>query len=757
MRVLIVVHGFPPNAFGGAELYAQAHANALAEGGDRVFVLTREADRSRGEFHLRRELRERVEIAWINNTFASVRSFADTYMDDRIDRIAAGLIDEFKPDVAHVHHLTCLSTTVVRELAVRNVPVFHTLHDYWLLCHRGQLLDRNLQPCSSPASCQKCLGPEAASSSAAFAGRAVMLPIVRYIPDPILSPIRAAAIRLTRRAPRTDRQSDPSVARREHMAHVMGLVTHFFAPSGYLRDRFVAAGVDPERISVSEYGWTLPGPPVAHAPGEVSRSFVPLRVGFIGSLMVSKAPHTLIEACAGLPPGSCVVHIFGDHADYHGDASYRERLQPLLAHRNVRFHGHLQRDKLAAALGSIDVLAVPSIWPENSPLVIREAFMAAVPVIASRIGGIPETVADGAGGLLFAPGDAADLRRILQRLIDEPELLPRLRAGIPTIRTITDDVASMRSRYETALATPPKRRRLAAIVLNYRTPEDTFLATRSLLLSHRPIDQVIVVDNNDGGDSSRPCEGALSPLINRITYLPTGANLGFSGGMNIGIAHALDAGADAILLVNSDVVVPVHCVDALERALYATPGAGIAGPVVLGRATPDRIASHGISYNETTGRMRHRGVGSPIRESLRAAGVPADAISGCMMLVKREVFERVGRFDADYFFSFEDLDFCLRARDAGFSSIVVPAATALHEGGRSMGTDSRRFYFGARNHLQLARQRRGRSGSVRAGARSLYIVALNIAHAFRAPGGSLAGRLGAVARGTWDYFLGVPR
>jgi hypothetical protein len=120
-------------------------------GGDRVFILTREADRSRGEFALRREHCDGLEKAWINNTFASVRSFADTYTDDRIDRIAADLIDEFKPDVAHVHHLTCLSTTVVRELAVRNVPILHTLHDYWLLCHRGQLLDQT-SALSEPAS-----------------------------------------------------------------------------------------------------------------------------------------------------------------------------------------------------------------------------------------------------------------------------------------------------------------------------------------------------------------------------------------------------------------------------------------------------------------------------------------------------------------------------------------------------------------------------------------------------------------------------
>jgi GT2 family glycosyltransferase len=129
-----------------------------------------------------------------------------------------------------------------------------------------------------------------------------------------------------------------------------------------------------------------------------------------------------------------------------------------------------------------------------------------------------------------------------------------------------------------------------------------------------------------------------------------------------------------------------------------------------------------------------------------------EAISGCMMLIAREVFERTGEFDPDFFFSFEDVDFCLRARANGFGTIVVPAATVLHEGGRSMGSGTaRRLYFGARNQLRLARRHGGADGAT---ARSLYVVALNVAHAFRATGATLPARLAAVARGTRDYSAG---
>jgi N-acetylglucosaminyl-diphospho-decaprenol L-rhamnosyltransferase len=132
-----------------------------------------------------------------------------------------------------------------------------------------------------------------------------------------------------------------------------------------------------------------------------------------------------------------------------------------------------------------------------------------------------------------------------------------------------------------------------------------------------------------------------------------------------------------------------------------------------------------------------------------------DAVSGCLMLVRREVFGAIGLFDEDYFFTFEDLDFCLRARRAGFATFLAGTAVAYHEGGRSLGASSpRRFYFAARNHLLLAHRAGPAAGGVARLWRSTSIVLLNLAHAIVSPGGSLAERLAAFARGTRDYTAG---
>jgi GT2 family glycosyltransferase len=298
---------------------------------------------------------------------------------------------------------------------------------------------------------------------------------------------------------------------------------------------------------------------------------------------------------------------------------------------------------------------------------------------------------------------------------------------------------------------------MIAVVLNYRTPDDTLLAVQSLLASTRRAEEIVVVDN-DAAESARD---ATARFGSGVTYLHTGANRGFSGGVNIGIRAALDRGADSVLLVNSDVVVSRDCLERLEQALLAAPSAGIVGPVVASRSVPDQIVSRGISYNLRSGRMRQLGVGDRIPPSLAPAPAhlrdlrPVDAVSACLVLIRREVFAAVGLFDEDYFFSFEDIDFCLRAKQAGFSSIVAERAVAFHEGGRSLGAAStRRFYFAARNHLLLARRSAPRASWAARVVRSAFIVTLNLAHAAISDGGSLLERVSAVARGTRDSLAG---
>ena len=156
MRILIVVHGFPPKAHGGTELYAEAHARTLAAGGDTVLVLARESDAARPEYTVREEDREGYRVAWVNHTFRESVTVDEAWRAPRLEAAVSPVFEAFAPDVAHVHHLTCLSTLIPSMLASRGVPVVMTLHDYWLMCHRGQLLDTSGTRCEGSGATRMC-------------------------------------------------------------------------------------------------------------------------------------------------------------------------------------------------------------------------------------------------------------------------------------------------------------------------------------------------------------------------------------------------------------------------------------------------------------------------------------------------------------------------------------------------------------------------------------------------------------------------
>lgn len=290
---------------------------------------------------------------------------------------------------------------------------------------------------------------------------------------------------------------------------------------------------------------------------------------------------------------------------------------------------------------------------------------------------------------------------------------------------------------------------LVAIVLNYATPDRTILAVRSLQTSLVPPDGIIVVDNGSPDDSL----DRLRRVLPDVGLLETGANLGFAGGCNVGIAAALDRGARWILLVNSDVVLAAGAVGAMQAAAAAHPDAGILAPLVVRSDEPGRIDSAGISYTPATGRMRHPEHGC---DAARFDGCPpfeVAAVMGCAMLISRPVFDRVGRFDEAWYYSFEDIDFCLTARRVGFDVLCVPAAIALHHGQASIGRRSpRRIYFAARNHLRLASRSGGRR-PIRT-VRAAWIVVLNLAFVLRSADAPLGSGLAALVRGTWHHIRG---
>ena len=232
-----------------------------------------------------------------------------------------------------------------------------TLHDYWLLCHRGQLLDCDLELCRGPepSGCDRCLGDMAGVGRAGFAFAPAWRGLERSVPPGAARTLQRTGCRLAHVFGSRDGEGREAARRLDHMRGICGAVTHFFAPSESIRERHIEFGLAPHKITHAPYGFDhRPFRQATRTPSDT------LRVGFLGSLMVSKAPHLLLEAFQTLSPLSVSLELFGDPVAYHGDDSYRDRLAPLMRAPGIRMRGPVPHDAVPAALASLDVLVVPS-------------------------------------------------------------------------------------------------------------------------------------------------------------------------------------------------------------------------------------------------------------------------------------------------------------------------------------------------------------------------------------------------------------
>jgi glycosyltransferase involved in cell wall biosynthesis len=165
---------------------------------------------------------------------------------------------------------------------------------------------------------------------------------------------------------------------------------------------------------------------------------------FVGRLQPYKGAHLLVEAFNALAsPGDATLTIYGGPDGY---PAYYDRLQALIAsNERIRFAGTIEPAALGDAFACADVFVLPSIWHENSPLILLDALQSRTPVIASDVGGITDMIDHGVNGLLFPMGDRDALQALLQQVIDQPEMLERLRPemNLPSIDTYAATVIDL--------------------------------------------------------------------------------------------------------------------------------------------------------------------------------------------------------------------------------------------------------------------------------------------------------------------------
>ncbi|MEW6778185.1 MAG: glycosyltransferase, partial [Bdellovibrionota bacterium] len=218
--------------------------------------------------------------------------------------------------------------------------------------------------------------------------------------------------------------------RRKLVGRLFERVDRFIAPSKFLADRLKQAGLPREKLLVSDYGFA---DGLKAAP---KISSLPLRVGYVGTLVPHKGLHVLVEAFAHLKGVPAKLSLFGDPGAF---PSYTALLRAKAKNLPVSFEGGFDPARRTEILSKVDLLVLPSIWWENSPLTIHEAFLAKIPVLVPRLGAFPELVREEIDGLFYEPGDPRSLAAQIRDFCESKNLRNKLRPDPSRVKAIEKD------------------------------------------------------------------------------------------------------------------------------------------------------------------------------------------------------------------------------------------------------------------------------------------------------------------------------
>ncbi|MFG1430399.1 glycosyltransferase family 4 protein [Xanthobacter sp. V2C-8] len=432
MRVALYVHCYYPTHFYGTESYARTLARELsALGHEPVVVTATFPGEPRQDAFVERGSFDGIPVIRIDRNVVPNRTLRDTYDLPDLRFVHERILRDVRPDIVHVCHLINHTTALLEVTRGLGLPAVATFTDFFGFCFNNKLSGADGALCAGPdrlrANCIACALP---SGPPAGEGAAARLK-------------RALAPGLLARAPGLSAEARPMVealkARPDHLRAAYGAYAAALAPTRFLRDAYARAGT-PVPMELSRFGIDIDR---AEKP---ERSDGVTRLGFIGQLAPHKGTHLLVEALRRLQAPALELEIFGDEGQ---DPAYAARLRAMAEGLPVRFRGTFPVERIAAVLAGIDVLAIPSTWVENSPLILLQALATHTPVVVADVEGMSEFVEEGENGFRFPAGSVDGLTAALRRFVDDPALARELGARTRyarTCRAMAEDVVALYGR-----------------------------------------------------------------------------------------------------------------------------------------------------------------------------------------------------------------------------------------------------------------------------------------------------------------------
>ena len=402
MKILKVIHGYPIRYNAGSEVYSQTLCHGLSKK-HHVEVFSRIENSFSPDYKIFTD--QDVDCSDIKLHLVNMPRAKDGYRHQGVDDQFEKVLKNFMPDIVHIGHLNHLSTSIPLVAQKNSIPVVYTLHDYWVMCPRGQFMQMFPEDPDDPRQLwAACDGQENE--------KCALRCYARYF-----SGLNG------------DNQTDVNYwknwvdRRMRHIKKVCEAVDLFIAPAKYLYKRYREDfGIPENKMVYLDYGFDL-----SRLSNRVRVSGKSFTFGYIGTHIPAKGIHHLLEAF-GKVSGCPVLKIWGRSSGQETETLKNfARNLPGGAGERVQWIAEYKNQKIVPdVFNHVDAIVVPSIWVENSPLVIHEAIQARVPVITANIGGMSEYIHHEQNGLLFEHRSPEMMALQMQRLIDDPELAIQL-------------------------------------------------------------------------------------------------------------------------------------------------------------------------------------------------------------------------------------------------------------------------------------------------------------------------------------------
>ncbi len=424
-KILFVCHDFPPHRFAGAQLYAKNLAKELKKEKcheiEIIYPVVRPP--SPQDYSIATKTYEGLTV---HELYKPIGSEPEKVFDEKTYEKILSFLQENNFDLIHFHGFGQITLAPIFAAKKLQIPCIATLHDYWLLCDQWHLIDTNRRFCSGPESIDKC--------AKCFVGQ---------------------------NQPSADQFNDVKKYknfRQEMTRKAFNLLDACFAPSDFLAQFYGSYGYS----GVKKIPIGLSSIPLSNKNSDDDQ----IHFGFAGQIISRKGADILIQAFRELPASNkACLHIWGGIQEEEYGKAF---LSIVKKDSRIQYHGPFEQKDLPGIYDQIHIAVVPSLM-ENYPLTVLEAFAHKKPVIASKVGGIPEIVTDNQNGLLVPPGDGKALLEAMEKCLN-PTFLSSLARNIPEIPTISDDAEKYGQEYNKILHKKNKKRILFYFFKNVHIP-----------------------------------------------------------------------------------------------------------------------------------------------------------------------------------------------------------------------------------------------------------------------------------------------